>query len=338
MRGDCWARCGVVLVVVGLVASACGGGSGGGEEVQVPAGDGGGDARGVLLSSSGLDLGRLAEAVETLDPAAVCAEPVSPVSFDDVVEVGRIEGGCALIEYVALEGRTVDEVLEELSLDPSVFAVGLPAVDLVPAAAAQAQGPFDGDGYRPGDWWHWQAIGADVLWDPAGWAYVDEEGNNRQIEGWPAGSVVVVAVIDSGADGTHRDLDANVLASGDECHRTPTGSHGTHVAGLVAAERNNGVDVAGLAPRAKILSIKVHFGDDFDYWAKKTNPADPACYRDVPTLTRAIDRARVSGADVINLSLSWPRERNYAVVQEREGILSAAGQFIVGADTVEWAV
>ncbi|WP_419927275.1 S8 family serine peptidase [Candidatus Poriferisocius sp.] len=342
MPGVRWVRRCVLVVVFAFVVSACGGGDGGGDAVE-PVSDGGetvGDAP-VVLSSSGLDLGRLAEAVETLDPDAVCPDVVSPESFDGVVEVGRIEDGCASIEYVALEGRSVEEVREELSDDPSVFAVGAPAVDLVAEQAPVP--PFDGDGYESGQWWHWQDMGADVLWDPEGWVY---DNSRRRVQGWPSGQQVVVAVIDSGVDGAHRDLDDNVLTSGHSCHRRtqtrPDGSlqgrHGTHVAGLVAAEQNNGVDVAGLAPQAKILPVKVHFPMDFGNRVIKTNPADEDCYDMVKTLTHAIDLARTGGADVINLSLRWNKERDYAVVAEREGLFGAIGKFVVGADTVEWAI
>ena len=321
-----------VLLVFGLAASACGGGDSG-EGVE-PEPDGVGLSGEVSLS--GLDLGRLAVAVESLDPDAVCPDVVSPSSFDGVAEVGRIEGGCALVEYVALEGRSMDEVSDELAGDPSVFAVGFPAVDLVAEQAQQP--PFGQDGYGVGDRWHWEDLGANYLWDPDGWGYVGDDGIARRVPGWPEGASVVVAVIDDGVDGSHRDLDPNVLWAGDGCHRDPNGDHGTHVAGLVAAVQGNGVDVAGLAPQAKILAVKVHFSEDFDDWKKKTNPADEDCYDDVSTLTQAIDYARTRGVDVINLSLRWSKERDYGVVRDREGFLGALGQRWVGSDTVEWAI
>ena len=293
------------------------------------------------VSASGLDLERLALAVATLDPGAVCPELVAPASFDDVVEVGRIDGGCAIIEYVELGGRSVSEVRDELASDPTVFAVGPPAVDLAPAASvvAQAPPPFDGDAFGgTSDWWHLRDMGAAKLWDRDGWTYTDEDGNLRGVEGWSGGTEVVVAVIDDGVDNSHRDLAASVSTAGHACHRNPNGSHGTHVAGIVAAAQGNGVDVAGLAPKATILPIKVHYGADFDDWATKTNPTDEVCYGKVSTLTQAIDLARTQGADVINMSLRWVKEADYGVVRDEEGFWSAAGKFLVGADTVEWAV
>ena len=94
---------------------------------------------------------------------------------------------------------------------------------------------------------------------------------------------MVVAVIDTGVDGGHRDLDKNIESSVDACHRTDINSHGTHVAGIVAAERNS-KDVAGVAPEAKIVPIRLLAG---------------AC---VGSATAAVDLAMEKGADVINMS------------------------------------
>ena len=60
------------------------------------------------------DVERLLEAATTLDPEAECPIPVLPESLDGVAEVLRIDGGCDIIEYVQLEGRTVKQVRDEL--------------------------------------------------------------------------------------------------------------------------------------------------------------------------------------------------------------------------------
>ena len=56
---------------------------------------------------SDIDLDRLADAVETLDPDADCPPTAAPASLDDVAEVVRITDGCLNIEYIPLQGRTV---------------------------------------------------------------------------------------------------------------------------------------------------------------------------------------------------------------------------------------
>ena len=77
------------------------------------------------------------------------------------------------------------------------------------------------------------------------------------------GKGVVVAVIDMGVDGTHPDLRGRVLPGIDLFDPTQkTGwhdidGHGTEVAGVVAATRGNGLGIAGVAPDATILPVRV---------------------------------------------------------------------------------
>ena len=74
---------------------------------------------------------------------------------------------------------------------------------------------------------------------------------------------IKVAVMDTGVDRTHTDLDGNLLA-GVKCTTedggcvsstaSDTQGHGTFVTGIIAAEKN-GTGIQGIAPQAKILPI-----------------------------------------------------------------------------------
>lgn len=76
---------------------------------------------------------------------------------------------------------------------------------------------------------------------------------------WPTtkGENTVVAVLDTGIDYTHPDLQANVIGGASFVPGEPDfldeNGHGTHVAGIIAA---NGA-ILGVAPETKLLGVKV---------------------------------------------------------------------------------
>lgn len=82
------------------------------------------------------------------------------------------------------------------------------------------------------------------------YAYLANQGKN-----W-AGNDVKVAVVDTGVD-LHNDLQNNILES-DAASDSLSDSHdhGTHVAGIIAASKNDQV-MHGVAPKAKIIAIKL---------------------------------------------------------------------------------
>ena len=243
---------------------------------------------------SDLDLDRLAVAVATLDETVECPPVVAPESLDDVAEVVRIADGCLVVEYEPLRGRTVAQVREALSADLTVHAVGVPPRDIYPDRTRPAS-----DVSRDQQW-HLDEVNAENLWDS-----------------WPPGADVVVAVIDTGVDDSNVDLMDRVIDTGHVCHRQPKTGHGTHVAGIIAAERGNFGPVVGVAPEARILPIKIHFSGDYGWdlgeiFGKRVRwgTVDPDCHDDIPTLTAALTRAVNEGADVINMSFRWSLEED----------------------------
>lgn len=146
----------------------------------------------------------------------------------------------------------------------------------------------------------------------------------------------VVAVIDSGIDYTHEDLKNNIWINEAEipdngidddnngfiddirgydfieealfsCNQKEDcdtrdndpfdiSGHGTHVSGIIAAEQNNGIGISGIAPKAKIMPLKVAFS--------VSGLAGSVVVSDV---IDAIIYAKNNGADIINLSLAGPQ-------------------------------
>jgi serine protease len=115
---------------------------------------------------------------------------------------------------------------------------------------------------------------------------------------WSAvdGTGATIAIVDSGVDLDHPDLAANVVAPADADFTGDTdpdgaqdeNGHGTHVAGIAAAVRANGVGVAGVAPNASILPVRV---------------LDEQGTGSATSVANGINYAADKGADVINLSL-----------------------------------
>ena len=102
----------------------------------------------------------------------------------------------------------------------------------------------------------------DEYWNSWGVSHIGSEmAHKTGIDG--AG--VKVAVIDTGVDYTHEDLDDNYKGGYDFVFSDPDpfddsySSHGTHVAGIIAAE-SNGIGVVGVAPDASLYAVKAMDG------------------------------------------------------------------------------
>lgn len=82
------------------------------------------------------------------------------------------------------------------------------------------------------------------------------------------GKGVKVAVIDTGIDCTHPDLKDNCYSGYDYVSNDTNtfddsyNSHGTHVSGIIAAEKN-GFGIVGVAPNASVYAVKVLGGSGF---------------------------------------------------------------------------
>lgn len=143
------------------------------------------------------------------------------------------------------------------------------------------------------------------------------------------GTGIKIAVLDTGVDYTHEELDSNYRGGYDFVFNDSNpmddsyNSHGTHVAGIIAAERN-GIGVVGVAPEAEIYAVKVLDGGGFGT---------------VEWIIAGIEWAVSHNVDIINMSLSGPdrqalrdacdRARNAGVL-----LVAAGGNSLAGSGPV----
>lgn len=115
------------------------------------------------------------------------------------------------------------------------------------------------------------------------------------------GAGVRVAVIDTGIDARHPDLQGRVQAQRNYvgASQSEPERHGTAVAGVIAALANNKQGIVGIAPGAQLLALRA-------CWPALPNDARAVC--NTFTLAQALSAAIEMRADVVNLSLGGPAD------------------------------
>ncbi|GAA1991876.1 hypothetical protein GCM10009817_37520 [Terrabacter lapilli] len=182
--------------------------------------------------------------------------------------VGQALPGTGFVE-VTTSGRAED-LARRLKTDPAVAQV---ALDYVRQASATPNDPnYIYQHYL-------DTVRAPTAWDRS-------KGSLTQ----------VVAVIDTGVDGTHPDLQGHTVAGYNAITKagiaagvaSDDNGHGSMVSGIIAAGTGNGTGIAGVAWNAKVMPVKVldsnGYGDDSD-------------------VVEGISWAVSHGAKIINLSL-----------------------------------
>ena len=133
------------------------------------------------------------------------------------------------------------------------------------------------------------------------------------------GRGVRVAVVDSGVDANHPDLTGQVAFSQNfvDEQPLPAESHGTAVAGIIAARADNGAGIAGIAPQVRLLALRA-------CW--QAAPGETLCTG--LGLAKALYAAIQQGAHIINMSLGGPEDRLLALLLDQA---RARGASIVAA-------
>ncbi len=171
-------------------------------------------------------------------------------------------------------------------------------------------------------------------WVPDDQRYSDQADWLEQIaapSGWDITSgseQVIVAVVDSGISPTHPDLAARLVPgvniTDDGGDTSDVIGHGTHVAGIIAAEGNNAIGTVGVAMDVRIMPVRV---------------VDVDGQLNVSNVIAGIYWAVDNGADVINLSFGseqYVQAEHDAVrfaVAQGVIVVAAAGNVV---DQISW--
>lgn len=127
--------------------------------------------------------------------------------------------------------------------------------------------------------------------------------NINEIHKRTTGKNVTIAIIDTGVDTRHPDLEGqiqhskNFVAQRSLEQQPSTELHGTAVAGVIAAKANNGEGIVGIAPDSNVIALKA-------CWEVKAGSLEAIC--NSFTLALAINTAIEMEADILNLSLTGP--------------------------------
>jgi len=127
--------------------------------------------------------------------------------------------------------------------------------------------------------------------------------NARTSHQWSRGKGVSVAVIDTGFDIRHPELESSTTITKNFVDKNEqqfeADVHGTAVAGIIVADTDNGTGIAGVAPDSDLVALKA-------CWQLASDNDRAVC--NTLTLAKALNFAVGHGADVINLSLAGPRD------------------------------
>lgn len=122
-----------------------------------------------------------------------------------------------------------------------------------------------------------------------------------RLHGFATGRGVSIAIVDTGIDLDHEDLQGARLRARDlvdELLDVPVETHATAVTGIIAAQSRNGIGISGIAPASDVLVLRA-------CWQQTS---DDSAYCNTFTLAKALATALEANVDIVNLSLTGPMD------------------------------
>jgi len=192
------------------------------------------------------------------------AESTGLVSLGTFSEISRISGNNII--HLRSETKSTEQLMQELADNPDVKSAQPNYKRRIlnePKTPVSYLSAFGNSQILPndphfGEQWGFRNIGMPQVWEHS-----------------TGSESICVAVIDTGIDYNHQDLNANMARDsyGNYGRHFTQGtqngnpmdyeeSHGTHVAGIIGAVGNNGIGVAGINWNIKLLAVKVFTRSD----------------------------------------------------------------------------
>ena len=252
--------------------------------------DGGAYAKDRLLVKLKKDDG-MASAMSVLSPSVTGMSRLFGITESPKVQshsTSESLGNISAAEWYLVslkEGTQLQRAMDEIYNHPSVLSVEPDyEVTIDDPVSIEEQDPFEKEQYFLN--------------------FIDAYGAYERLEDQVPGEGIVVAVLDTGIDESHPEFENSIQPGGKlittvinaetyeqeivlDDDYTDRFGHGTHVAGIIAAEKNQ-KGVTGVAYGAKILPVKVMDDSGTGYDS---------------TILAGIEYAVSSGADIINMSV-----------------------------------
>ena len=206
----------------------------------------------------------------------ILVEPRAGLSSDEFDKILKAYGGKrhklgqSNLHLVELSGNASEKsVIEKLAHHPHLKFAELDR---------RVRSTFVPNDPYLGSEWHLAKVGTSAAWDTT------------------QGAGIIIAILDSGVDGTHPDLAPNLVPGynfyDNNSNTSDVCGHGTLVAGTAAAASNNGSGVAGVAGQARIMPVRIAYFDT----------GYNSCYAYYSTVASGLTYAADHGARVANVS------------------------------------
>ena len=230
-----------------------------------------------------------------------------PISIAELTQLGKqahVIHDLRSLSWLVLEiPRTrqvlytyADGITQKWLIEPDIYGY----FAATPTSASSIAIPNDP---RYAEQWHLKEIGAPLWWEES------------------QGEGIIIALLDSGVDPSHPDLDSNILFSqgedfGDKDDEPyDDNGHGTAMAGLMVAKCQNYQGVCGIAPAARVIPYKINSRGEDRFWASD--------------LAAGILAAANSPAQILSLSLVL--KEISPIVQDALLYAKSQGKIVVAA-------